>query len=160
MISFRTDIKQNKNAKAGKLKTLILLNLCLALLCAAAFGTSAFVVRANAANYETERAVNSEWFLIEDEGRTLTIHLDGNIRGYEWKYGLSNSNLRELRFMETSPEQKKEDKKYDWSTHLTSYPDITGDITVTLQYVQNQDSKSIDTRMIPLHIEKGIITKL
>ena len=160
MISFRTDIKQKKEIKLNRLKTLVLVNLCLALLCAAAFGTSAFVVRANAANYETEKKTTSGWYEIDDDGHTLSVHLDGNIKGYEWKYGLSNSNLRELCFMETSEDLKKLDKNYDWSAHFTSYPGINGDVVLTLQYISNQDSKSIDTRTIPVHIEDGIISLL
>ena len=160
MISFRTDIKQKREIKANRLKTLVLVNLCLALLCIAAFGTSAFVVRANAANYETEKKTASGWYEIDDDGHTLSVHLDGNIKGYEWKYGLSNSKLRELRFMETPDELRKLDKNYDWSAHFTSYPDATGDVILTFQYISGQDSKSIDTRTIPVHIENGIISLL
>ncbi len=160
MISFRTDIQQKRDSKAGRLKSLVLVNLCLALLCIATFGTSAFVVRANAANYETEKKTTAGWYGIDDDGRTLSVHLDGNIKGYEWKYGLSNSKLRELRFMETSEEQRKLDKNYDWSAHFTSYPDVDGDVILTLQYISDSDSKSIDTRTILVHIEDGIISLL
>ena len=161
MISFRTDIGKNKyNTKktSRRWKAIIALNICLAVLCAATFVASAFTVRANAANYDTEKTAAEEWYHISDDGKTLSVHLDGSVHGYEWKYGLSNSYIREMRFMEITDEERADDQEYEWNVHFTSDPTETGDVILTLQCIKNQESGSIDTRTIPLHVQNGILT--
>lgn len=157
MISFRTDISSTKKhtKKHGRWKALIALNICLAVMCAVVFGFSAFAVRANAANYDAEKVKSTEWYTISDDGRTIDIHLDGNLSGYQWKYGLSNDTLRELRHTELTDDQKESDLNYDWSAHFTTDSAVSGDVVITLQYVLNSESGSADTRTIPLHIDKG-----
>lgn len=161
MISFRTD-KQHKNTdkltRSNRWKVLITINVCLAIMCAAVFGISAFTVRANAAYYSEEKSLSTDWYEVADDGRTLNIHLDNEMNGYTWRYGISNDKIRELTFFEMTDDLQTWDQKYDWNAHFTSESDISGDVVLTLQYVLNGETNSIDTRTIPVHIDNGIIS--
>ncbi len=100
MISFRTDIKNGKYVETsdGKWKALLAINLCLIIMCAAVFAVSSFVVRANAADFSTQKISSADWYDVAEDGRTLNVYLNDNLSGYEWIYGTSNNLVRETLF--------------------------------------------------------------
>ena len=159
MISFRTDIKNGKYIETSdsKWKTLIAINICLIIMCAAVFAVSSFVVRANAADFSTRKISSAECYDVAEDGSTLDVYLDGNLSGYKWIYGTSNNLLREKHFIESSSERITDDS-HDYRFRFVSDASCSGDTVITLQYVKDQGSKPTDTRTIPVHVENGIIT--
>ena len=159
MISFRTDIKNGKYIETSdsKWKTLIAINICLIIMCAAVFAVSSFVVRANAADFSTRKISSAEWYDVAEDGSTLDVFLDGNLQGYEWIYGTSNNLVREKHFIESSSDRVP-DNSHDYNFRFISDPSYSGDTVITLQYVKDPGSKPADIRTIPVHVENGVMT--
>ncbi|MDO4939245.1 MAG: hypothetical protein Q4E54_04710 [Lachnospiraceae bacterium] len=160
MISFRTDKKEEKNKKTAStgLKILVVINLCLAVLCAAVFGVTAFVFPADAAGYNPSHTAHDDWYEISKDGQTLGIHLDSNLTGYKWKYGLSNNLIREKHSPESGSEEQSFDKSYSCNMYFTADSALSGDTVITLQYICNQEFSPEDTRVISVHVEDGKLT--
>ena len=158
MISFRTDQHHKKISKAARWKALITVNVCLVIMCALVFGASAFVVRANAANYTDEKVLSYSWYDLSEDGRILNLHLDNEMNGYFWKYGTSNEAIRELTFLEMTDAIRNNDESYDWNAHFTPESNASGDVVLTLQHVLDGNTESIDTRTLSIHVEDGVMS--
>ena len=154
MISFRTEHEN----KPGKLKLLIVINIVLVLMCAAAFTASAFVVQADAANYDVS-IEEDDWFSIDEDGEHIHVHLQNELDGYQWKYGLSSDRLHELRSFELPDEYREQNAENEWNVHFVPIDGVKdGTVTVTFIYINGMDSSSIDTRHLYVHIKDGKMT--
>ena len=151
MISFRTEHEN----KPGKLKLLIVINIVLVLMCAAAFTASAFVVQADAANYDVS-IEEDDWFTIDEGGDHIHVHLQNELDGYQWKYGLSSDKLHEVRSFELPEEYRKQDVDNEWNIHFVPADEAEdGYVTATFIYINGMDSSSIDTRHLYISISDG-----
>ena len=151
MISFRTEHENNPN----RLRILLIINIVLVLMCAAAFTASAFIVRADAANYDVQ-VEEDDWFSIDEDGEHIHVHLQNELDGYQWKYGLSSDRLHELRSFELPDEYMEQNENNEWNVHFVPVDGSKdGIVTVTFIYINGMDSSSIDTRHLYVHLKDG-----
>lgn len=151
MISFRTEHEHNPN----RWKILLVINIVLVLMCAAAFTASAFVVRADAANYEVE-IEEDDWYSIDEDGSHIHVHLRNELEGYQWKYGLSSEKVHEVRAFELPDEYRQQNSEGEWNVHFIPADGMSnGSVTITFIYINGMDSSSIDTRHLYVHFRDG-----
>lgn len=151
MISFRTEHNSNPN----RWKILLIINIVLVLMCAAAFTASAFVVRADAANYDVE-IEEDDWYSIDEDGSHIHVHLRNELNGYQWKYGLSSEDIHELHSFELPDEYRDQNISGEWNVHFV-LEDVSanGQVTITFIYINGMDSRSIDTRHLYVRFKDG-----
>lgn len=150
--------KTKSKSKSKSWLGLAIVNLCLVLLCGTAFGASAFILRADAADYEKQELAAEEWFVVEPDGSELTVHLKNRLDGYAWKYGLSNDTVREVYRFELTEEEIEHEVEDEWNVHFIPNDGYEGEVTITFVYIPDSESNSIDTRPLRLNVKDGKIT--
>lgn len=147
--------KTKAKTKKVAWKGLAIVNLCLILMCGAAFGANAFILRADAANYATDELAAEDWYELNSGGNELTVHLPNRFDDYAWKYGMSNDNVRELYSFEIDEGHFDHEVDGEWNVHFAPNTQKDGDVILTFVYVKDADSQAIETRKVKLHIRNG-----
>jgi len=131
------------------------INLCLILLCAVVFGRSTFIVKSNAANYDTEQIQPEYWYGMERDTGYLHVSLRNIIPGYTWKYGISNDLTKEVHSYELPDRYTEKENSEFWDVYFTANDMAEGDSVLTFLYIADLESGSIDTRNIKVHCHDG-----
>jgi len=144
-----------KNDKPKKWVKYAVINLCLCLLCAAVFGASTFIVKANAANYDTEQIQEEDWYRVDRDTGYLHVSLRNILPGYTWKYGISNDFTKEVHSYELPDRYTQNADPEIWNVYFTAADMTEGDTVLTFHYIEDLESASIDTRNIRVHCHNG-----
>jgi len=146
------DVKKDKPKKWVKYAVI---NLCLIVLCAGVFGASTFVVKANAANYDTQQLEEENWYSIDSDTGYLHVSLRNILPGYTWKYGISNDITKEVHSYELPHRYAAFENPEEWDVYFRADDVAEGDTVLTFLYIADLESGSIDTRNIRVHCHDG-----
>ena len=126
------------------------------------FGAVIFALKASsnevvAAETPVVVADSAAVVMLEDGGDLLTVQLDNNlIDGYEWKYGVSDSNkIREVRSFENTTVYEREIDAASngrWTVSFEPTEIGNGDVELNFFYVKDRETSSIYTKTINIRI--------